>query len=85
MQAQKFNLAAVSVVGNASQQEEQVVGVHIMVEGAGELMGEAALLVKLGIPIEAVAAAIHLHPILTESFVMAVRKVMAQANSQTAK
>ena len=81
MQAQKFNLAAVSVVGNASQQEEQVVGFHIMVEGAGELMGEAALLVKSGIPIEAVAAAIHPHPTLTESFVMAVRKVMVQANS----
>ncbi|VAW56835.1 Dihydrolipoamide dehydrogenase [hydrothermal vent metagenome] len=63
----------------------RVVGVHIMVEGAGELMGEAALLIKSGIPIEAVAAAIHPHPTLTESFVMAVRKVMAQANSQIAK
>ncbi len=63
----------------------RVVGVHIMVEGAGELIGEAALLVKSGIPIEAVAAAIHPHPTLTESFVMAVRKMMAQANNQTAK
>ncbi len=56
----------------------KVVGVHIMVEGAGELMGEAALLIKTGVPVEAIAAAIHPHPTLTESFVMAVRNVMAQ-------
>jgi len=62
----------------------RVVGVHIMVEGAGELMGEAALLIKTGVPIDAIAAAIHPHPTLTESFVMAVRNVMAQANGQAA-
>ena len=64
----------------------KVVGVHIMVEGAGELMGEAALLVKAAVPIEAIAAAIHPHPTLTESFAMAVRNVMAQhaRNSKTA-
>jgi dihydrolipoamide dehydrogenase len=60
----------------------RVVGVHILVEGAGELMGEAALLIKSGMPIEAVAAAIHPHPTLTESFVMAVRNVMAQQTKQ---
>jgi len=62
----------------------RVVGVHAMVEGAGELMGEAALLVKTGVPIEAVAAAIHPHPTLTESFVMAVRNMMAQSVKQAA-
>ncbi len=56
----------------------RVIGVHIMVEGAAELMGEAALLIKTAIPIEALAAAIHPHPTLTESFVMAVRSVMSQ-------
>jgi len=56
----------------------KVVGVHIMVEGTGELMGEAALLVKAAVPVEAIAAAINPHPTLTESFVMAVRNVMAQ-------
>ncbi len=60
----------------------RVVGVHILVEGAGELMGEAALLIKSGIPIEAVAAAIHPHPTLTESFVMAARNVMSQQTKQ---
>jgi len=57
----------------------RVVGVHILVEGAGELMGEAALLIKTGVPVDAITAAIHPHPTLTESFVTAVRNVMAQA------
>ncbi|HED33894.1 MAG TPA: NAD(P)/FAD-dependent oxidoreductase [Gammaproteobacteria bacterium] len=56
----------------------QVVGVQILVEGAGDLMGEAALLIKTGVPIDAIAAAIHPHPTLTESFAMAVRNAMAQ-------
>jgi len=51
----------------------RVVGVHALVEGAGDLMGEAALLIQAGLPIEAIAGAIHPHPTLTESFVMAVR------------
>ncbi len=55
----------------------KVVGVHALVEGAGEIMGEAALLVKAGLPIEAIAGAIHPHPTLTESFVMAVRAALA--------
>jgi len=60
----------------------KVIGVHALVEGAGELMGEAALLVKAGLPIEAIAGAIHPHPTLSESFVMAVRAAMAKAASQ---
>ena len=62
----------------------RVIGVHIMIEGAGELMGEAALLIKTGVPIEAVASAIHPHPTLSESFVVAIRNVMAQAIKQAA-
>ncbi len=59
----------------------KVIGVHALVEGAGELMGEAALLVQAGLPVEAIAGAIHPHPTLTESFVMAVRAAMAKAAS----
>ncbi len=58
----------------------KVIGVHALVEGAGELMGEAALLVKAGLPIQAIAGAIHPHPTLNESFVQAVRQTMAKAN-----
>jgi len=55
----------------------KVLGVHLLVEGAGDLMGEAALLVKAGLPLELIAGAIHPHPTLAESFVQAVRAVMA--------
>ncbi len=55
----------------------RVVGVHALVEGAADLMGEAALLVRAGLPLEAIAGAIHPHPTLTESFAMAVRATLA--------
>ena len=55
----------------------KVIGVHVLVEGAGDLMGEAAVLVKAGLPLDAIAGAIHPHPTLAESFVMAVRNAMA--------
>lgn len=63
----------------------KVVGVHALVEGAGELMGEAALLVQTGLPVEAIAGTIHPHPTLTESFVMAVRMAMVKAASRANK
>jgi len=59
------------------KRSRRVVGVHALVEGAADLMGEAALLVRTGLPVEAIAGAIHPHPTLTESFVMAVRTAMA--------
>ena len=55
----------------------QIIGVHALVEGAGNLMGEAALLIQAGLPLEAIAAAIHPHPTLTESFALAVRSALA--------
>lgn len=55
----------------------KILGVHALVEGAGDLMGEAALLVKTGLPLELVAAAIHPHPTQTESFVQAARSALA--------
>jgi len=57
----------------------KVVGVHALVAGAADLMGEAALLVRAGLPLEAIAGAIHPHPTLTESFVMAARTALAAA------
>jgi dihydrolipoamide dehydrogenase len=61
---------------------QKVVGVHALVEGAGDLMGEAALLVKAGLPIQAIAGAIHPHPTLTESYVQAIRAVLASHGSR---
>ncbi len=55
----------------------RVIGVHALVNGAAELAGEAALLVRAGLPLEAIAAAIHPHPTLSESFVGAVRTALS--------
>lgn len=51
--------------------DRRVVGVHALVEGAADLMGEAALAVRHGLTIEQVADAIHPHPTLTEAFGLA--------------
>ena len=45
-----------------------IVGVHALVEGAADLMGEAALAVATGAKLGDFARAIHPHPTLTESF-----------------
>lgn len=59
------------------REDHKVIGVHVLVEGADDLMGEAALAVKTGLPLEALANAIHPHPTLTESFGLAARSAMA--------
>ncbi|APZ44000.1 dihydrolipoyl dehydrogenase family protein [Acidihalobacter ferrooxydans] len=48
--------------------DRRIVGVHALVEGAADLMGEAALIVRHGLTLEQVGAAIHPHPTLTEAF-----------------
>ncbi len=60
----------------------KIIGVHALVEGADDIMGEAALLVKAGLPIELLAPTIHPHPTLTESFALAARAALA---SQTGR
>ena len=57
-----------------------MLGVHILVEGAASLLGEGALAVAAGIPIDAVAAAIHPHPTLSESMGFAAREVLASVH-----
>ena len=57
-----------------------VLGVHILAEGASSLLGEGALAVRSGMPVEAVAAAIHPHPTLSESFGMAAREASASTS-----
>jgi dihydrolipoamide dehydrogenase len=59
-------------------QSHKVIGVHVMAPGAAELMGEAALLLRAGLPLEVIAGAIHPHPTLTESFAVAVRNALAR-------
>jgi dihydrolipoamide dehydrogenase len=54
-----------------------VLGVHILAEGAASLLGEGALAVRSGVTVEALAAAIHPHPTLSESIGVAARQVLA--------
>jgi len=48
--------------------DKTIIGVHALIEGAADLMGEAALAVRHGLRLEQLAAAIHPHPTLTEAF-----------------
>ncbi len=57
--------------------DHKVVGVHILVDGAADLMGEAAVLVRMALPLEVIASTIHPHPTLTESFAQAARMALA--------
>lgn len=57
--------------------DQTVVGVHALVEGAADLMGEAALAVRSGARLADLMAAIHPHPTLTESFGLAASAAMA--------
>jgi len=63
----------------------RIVGIHALVEGASELMGEAALAVRLGLRLEDVAQAIHPHPTLTESFAFAARAALMQKGASGAR
>lgn len=53
--------------------DQRVLGVHVLAEGAADLMGEAALAVHNGATLDQIAASIHPHPTLTEAFGVAAR------------
>jgi len=55
-----------------------VVGVHALVAGASDLMGEAALAIRAGVTLPDLAGAIHPHPTLTEAFGLAARAVLGK-------
>jgi dihydrolipoamide dehydrogenase len=53
-----------------------VLGVHILADGAASILGEGALAVTAGLTIDAMAAAIHPHPTLSESMGLAAREAL---------
>ena len=57
------------------QGSHRIVGVHVLVEGAADIMGEAAHAVKVGSTVEELASTIHPHPTLTEAFGLAALTV----------
>ena len=64
-----------------TRDEHRIIGIHALVEGAGDLMGEAALAIAQGITLEELASAIHPHPTLTESFAAAARAALQESSS----
>jgi len=56
----------------------QVVGIHLLSEGAGDLLGEAALAVRTGTTLESLATSIHPHPTLNEAFGILARTTTAK-------
>ncbi|OIQ71567.1 dihydrolipoyl dehydrogenase [mine drainage metagenome] len=57
--------------------DHRILGIHVLVEGAADLMGEAALAVCNGLTLEQLAAAIHPHPTLTEAFGLTAQLALA--------
>jgi len=57
------------------ERDERVVGTYIIGTHAGEIIGEAALAVKLGLCPSQIFEMIHAHPTLPESFAEALRAV----------
>jgi dihydrolipoamide dehydrogenase len=61
------------------EEDQRIVGVHVLAEGAADLMGEAALAVRNGLTLEQIAASIHPHPHLTEAFGLTALSALAQS------
>jgi dihydrolipoamide dehydrogenase len=55
-----------------------ILGIHVLAEGAADLMGEAALAVRNGLTLEQMAASIHPHPTLTEAFGITALSALAK-------
>ncbi len=62
----------------------RIVGIHVLIEGAADLMGEAALAVAHGVTLPTLAEAIHPHPTLTEAFAFAARSALASLGQHPA-
>lgn len=58
------------------QDDGRIVGVHAFVEGAADLVGEAAVAIRNGLTLEQLASSIHPHPTLTEAFGILARTAL---------
>jgi len=52
----------------ADKKSERIIGVHLLVDHADTLIGEAVLMVSCGLTLEQVGGSIHPHPTQTELF-----------------
>jgi dihydrolipoamide dehydrogenase len=61
------------------EKEGKLVGTYIIAPHAGEIIGEAALAIKMKISLKDIFHTLHAHPTLPESFAEAVRDIDNQA------
>jgi dihydrolipoamide dehydrogenase len=61
------------------ENEGKLVGTYIIAPHAGEIIGEAALAIKMKLSLKDIFHTIHAHPTLPESFAEAVRDINNQA------
>ena len=61
------------------EKEGRLVGTYIIASHAGEIIGEAALAIKMKLTPKDVFDTIHAHPTLPESFAEAVRDINSEA------
>jgi dihydrolipoamide dehydrogenase len=61
------------------EKEGRLVGTYIVAPHAGEIIGEAALAIKMKLSLKDIFDTIHAHPTLPESFVEAVRDINSEA------
>jgi dihydrolipoamide dehydrogenase len=57
----------------------QILGVHVLGTGAGELIGQAVLAMRLEATVDDLAAVTHWHPTLAESLTDAARRALTPA------
>jgi dihydrolipoamide dehydrogenase len=61
------------------EKEGRLVGTYIVAPHAGEIIGEAALAIKMKLRLKDIFDTIHAHPTLPESFAEAVRDINSEA------
>ncbi|WP_417808164.1 dihydrolipoyl dehydrogenase family protein [Thioclava sp.] len=59
-------------------EDHRILGIHVLAEGAADLMGEAALAVRNALTLEQMGASIHPHPTLTEAFGITALSALAK-------
>jgi dihydrolipoamide dehydrogenase len=61
------------------EKDGKLVGTYVIASHAGEIIGEAALAIKLNLPVKDIYDTIHPHPTLPESFLDALRDIYGQS------
>ena len=61
-----------------NRQNQEILGVHLFINGADSLSGEASLIVANKLTLEDVANTIHPHPSLTEAFGILAHKMLSE-------